>query len=317
MAAIALILTACNPGGSQHLVPSTTLERTPRHAPATLPPVGSPHEPIAPRADRAVAPFEGLGTWIDVYDHSSWKDPSATVTSMKADGVQTLYLQTSNYSRPYDVYRPDAVAEFITAAHESDMQVVSWYLPGLANQEKDLRRTMAAIEFQTPDGDTFDGFGLDIEAQILDPPGVRSEALVSLSQKIRSAAPPGYPLAAVTPSPVALADPPNGWPDFPFFELNALYDAFVPMDYFTSRAHGRKEVYDFIVRSVELLRAETGDPLVAVAPIGGIAVGVSAAEARGFVDAVLDEGLLGGSLYDYRTTTPEVSDEMRGLETQN
>ena len=151
-------------------------------------------------------------------------------------------------------------------------------------------------------GVAFDGFGLDIEAQILDPPGARNQALLELSQQIRTQA-PSFPLAAVTPSPVALQTPPNGWPDFPWEGLNQYYDAFVPMDYFASRAHGLEQVQNYIVLSAEIIRGATGDASVPIAPIGGIAQAVSGPEAEGFVAAIQQEGLLGGSLYDFRTTT--------------
>jgi hypothetical protein len=274
------------------------------------------HSPVPPHA-RNVGPFQGLGTWVDVYDHSSWDHPIATVDAMASKGVQTLYLQTSNYSRPYDIYRPSAVSSFINEAHAKGMVVVSWYLPGLANLSLDLKRSLAAIEFKTPGGQKFDGFGLDIEAQIVDPPGKRTEALLSLSQQIRAGAPTAYPLGAITPSPVALSIPPNGWPDFPFFELNGIYDAFVPMDYFTSKAHGRSEVRDYIALSAQILRSTTGDAAVPIAPIGGIAQGVSGGEAKGFVEAILDQNLIGGSLYDFRTTTdPKVWNQLSRIETK-
>jgi hypothetical protein len=253
-----------------------------------------------------------------VYDKDSWDHPIAAVDAMSAQGVQTLYLQTSNYSKPYDVYRSDALSSFITEAHARGMKIVSWYLPGLANLALDKRRALAAIDFKTPGGQHFDGFGLDIEAQIVDPPGKRTEALISLSQQIRAAAPAEYPLGAITPSPVALATPPNGWPNFPFFELNGIYDAFVPMDYFTSKAHGRTEVHDYITLSAQILRATTGDAAVPIAPIGGIAQGVSGGEAKGFVEAILEQNLIGGSLYDFHTTTdPKVWKQLQRLETKN
>lgn len=258
------------------------------------------HSPVPPRP-RSDEAFAGLGTWVDVYDHAYWNNPAGAVAKMKAQGVRTLYLQTSNYGKTYDIYRPAALSVFIEAAHAHGMKVVAWYLPGLANLPHDLRRGLAAIGFETSTGQTFDGFGLDIEAQILDPPGVRSQALLDLSQQIRSQA-PSFPLAAITPSPVALQTPPNGWPNFPWAGLNQYYDAFVPMDYFASRAHGLEQVRDYVVLSAQIIRGATGDAAVPIAPIGGIAQATSDQEAQGFVAAIDQENLIGGSLYDFRTT---------------
>lgn len=259
------------------------------------------HSPVPPRP-RSAGPFTGLGTWVDVYDQPIWDAPVAAIASMKAEGVGTLYLQTSNYAKKYDLFRPTAMSALIEEAHKQGIKVVAWYLPGLANIPLDLRRSLAAIDLKTPGGQTFDGFGLDIEAQIVDPPSARSQALLDLSRKIRARA-PRFPLGAITPSPVALQTIPNGWPDFPWAGLNQYYDAFVPMDYFASVAHGLTEVQDYVTLSAQIIRGGTGDLSVPIAPIGGIAQAVSADEATGFADAINQANLIGGSLYDFRTTT--------------
>ncbi len=37
--------------------------------------------------------YAGLGTWLDVYDRSAWRQPEHTVGAMAAHGVTTLFLR--------------------------------------------------------------------------------------------------------------------------------------------------------------------------------------------------------------------------------
>ena len=44
-----------------------------------------------------VRSYRGLGTWVDLYDAKAWDHPASAVSDMRAHGVRTLYLETSNY----------------------------------------------------------------------------------------------------------------------------------------------------------------------------------------------------------------------------
>ena len=46
----------------------------------------------------SVLAYRGLGTWVDIYDAALWNDPPAAVQTMQADGIRTIYLQSSNFS---------------------------------------------------------------------------------------------------------------------------------------------------------------------------------------------------------------------------
>ncbi|MGZ4131165.1 MAG: hypothetical protein ACXVPR_10135, partial [Actinomycetota bacterium] len=122
--------------------------------------------PVPPRVrpNPNIAPFQGLGVWVDIYDDAAWKHPAAAVADMAAHGVRTLYLQTSNFSHPWAFVNKAGVTAFVDAAHADGMQVVAWYLPSFVNVATDAQRCEAAIRFRTPDGNGFDGFALDIEA---------------------------------------------------------------------------------------------------------------------------------------------------------
>ena len=78
----------------------------------------------------ATRPYEGLGTWIDIYDTEVWEHPVHAVRSMSAHGIRTIYLQSSNYNRNRPFVHPDGVEAILDAAHGRGIEVVAWYLPG-------------------------------------------------------------------------------------------------------------------------------------------------------------------------------------------
>ena len=191
------------------------------------------------RADeeRDLSAYAGLATWVDLYDPQVLKRPESSVAAMAENGVQTLFFETSNYQMRRDIVRPDRVARFIEAAHAEGMQVVAWYLPSLTDLNRDLRRSLAAVNFKTPDGEQFDSFGLDIEATLVRSPTKRNERLLTLTRRIRAAVPQELALGAIVPSPVGMRLKPSYWPRFPFAQLARSYDVFLPMGYFTYRRH--------------------------------------------------------------------------------
>ena len=83
------------------------------------------------RQDPNIGPFQGMGVWVDLYDDAAWADPAAAVADMAAHGVHTLYLETSNFNRPFPFVDKQGVAAFVDAAHDDGVQIVAWYLPGL------------------------------------------------------------------------------------------------------------------------------------------------------------------------------------------
>ena len=249
--------------------------------------------------------FEGLGVWVDIYDTEAWNDPVGAVETMAANGVRTLYLQSSNADRigPF-VYR-DETAAFIEAAHDRDVKVVAWYLPHLTDLPVDRARTRAAISFTTPRGDRFDGFALDIESAAVRDPARRTQRLVDLSRRLRAVAGDRYPLGAIVPSPVRLVDDLAYWPGFPWGEIARTYDAVLPMTYYTFRVHGPAETHGYVTQAVEEIRAGVGSDDVPIHVIGGLARDATGPETIAFARAVLETGVIGASYY----TLPFVNEE--------
>jgi hypothetical protein len=262
----------------------------------TLPPA------LPPRTGGDLSAFQGMGTWIDIYD-SSWSSPRASVAGMAALGVRTLYLETSNFNRPSPFVYPTRTARFVDAAHDYGLDIVAWYLPGFADTERDLRMSMAAIGFRTPRGDGFDAFGLDIESPEVRDPVLRSVRMVELSARLREAA-GDYPLGAIIASPRGMERNPTYWPGFPYANVAGLYDVFLPMTYYSWRVSGLEGARSYTSRNIEIIRRAVGSDQVPIHVIGGIADGSDDQETSGFVEAVREYGIVGASFYTYPLTAP-------------
>jgi hypothetical protein len=261
---------------------------------------------VAAAADRApqrdLSAYEGLGTWLDIYDRATWRDPQTAVTAMAQYGVTTLYLETSNSRQPTDLVRPAQLARLLDTAHAAGLRVVAWYLPTLVYPARDIRRVFAAVRFRTPTGGRFDSFALDIEASDVRSVPLRNRRLASLSASLRAAAGSSYPLGAIVPSAVGMELHPKYWPGFPYSMLRESFDVFLPMAYYTYRVKGRVPSARYVMRSIALLRAGAGAD-VPVHVIGGIANRTGPSEAAGFMDAVSRCGPIGYSLYDFPITS--------------
>jgi hypothetical protein len=252
---------------------------------------------------RDTSAYEGLGTWVDIFDGAVLAKPEAAVARMRNLGVTTLYLQTSNYTQKVDLVRPAALGRFVDAAHANGLRVVAWYLPSLANVARDLRRSLAAVRFRSPKGDAFDSFALDIEAEVVRSAKTRSTRLLGLSHALRKAVGPSYPLGAIVPSPRGMELRPAYWPGFPYAGLARSYDVFMPMGYFTYRYRTAAAARAYTQANLEILRAETGDDSLVVHAVGGLAGPATLAQVHAFAAAAADEGAIGASLYDYATTS--------------
>jgi hypothetical protein len=292
--------------------------------PSRVPPAVDPAAPPAP-ADPldGGGVFGGLGTWVDVFDF----DPSHTdgrptvgpadVDRMASAGVRTLYLQAARSHDPVspgDLVAPDLLAAFLRRAHARGMAVVAWYLPQLADVADDARHLDAVIGFRSG-GERFDGIGLDIEWRAGVPdPGTRSSRLVELSRHLRGAA-PGLPVGAIVLPPVVTDVLNTGyWPAFPWVALRDLFDAWLPMSYWTNRGTGSpyRDAYRYTVDNVRMVRDHLGEPAATVHAIGGIGNGATPTDYQRFKAACADTRSVGCSVYDWATTTPAAWALLRG-----
>lgn len=254
--------------------------------------------------------YEGLGSWIDIFNRRPWAKPGAAVRRIANRGAKTIFLQTSTYGQSGGIFDEAAVNAFLRHAHRRGLKVVAWYVPSFAQQRIDLQRSLRAINYRSPSGETFDSFGLDIEATHVADISVRNDRLLALSRRIRKAAGISYPLSAITPDPIASAY----WPSFPWKETAKIYDVIVPMGYFTFRARGFEEVHEYTTANIKKIRRETKDKDVPIHFIGGIADDAGPVELKGFLKASREQEVIGASLYDYAITSPRSWYEMRALD---
>jgi hypothetical protein len=265
--------------------------------------VVSPGGRAAPAAPAAADVFQGLGTWIDIYDTAVYATPNALAARLAVRGVRTAWIETANDRSKTDVVDPVGLGRAVDALHARGIRVVGWYLPGHDNHARDLRRTRALLSFRTPQGGGFDGVALDVESLRNRNVKQRTARVLDLLARLGSEG-GSTPVAAITYPPRAFERHLSWWPGFPWAQIASQVDAFVPMLYTGGGFKGYDATYGYVARSLRLLRAAVG-PDVAVHAAGGVANRMTADELRAFDDAVLDDGTATGwSLYDLQTTTP-------------
>ena len=276
-----------------------------RSSSSASPTTSNPGAPDAAsrRSTASLNAYEGLGSWVDLYDTPAWRDPKAAVKDMAKHGVKTIYVQTANDGSSSGIVHPKALRTFITQAHARHMYVVAWYLPSLGAGSTDYDRVMEAIRFTTQDGQTFDSFALDIESTDVKSERVRNARLAALSAKIRDCVGSDYALGAIIPSPVALDKRLGYWDDFPYSDVARLYDVILPMGYYTFHVHGGAATYAETVSNVQILRTKPGCSSIPVHLIGGLAEKSSTSEVKQFVRRVAETGCIGGSLYGWPGTS--------------
>ena len=257
----------------------------------------NPHA-VRPAAVAPVA-YQGAGAWVDRYDFARIEDPEFAVAEMADHGIRTLYVETASWKVPagVDIVAPQATDDLIAAAHANGMRVVAWYLPGFVNLKTDMRRIRAALAFRTGEGQAFDSFALDIEANAVRPVSRRNARLLELSRMIRRAVGPKYPLGAIVPDELSTSYGNVLWPRFPYRSVARYYDVFLPMAYSTfNRARGASGVYRYTASDVRFVRRATGKP---VHVIGGLTDSMTSAEQLAVARAARDAGAVGASLYKY------------------
>jgi hypothetical protein len=245
---------------------------------------------------------------VSLYDFVFTKapiDPSDAVSEMAREGVQTLYLQTSRWNLPDSVTGAPQVAEFIDSAHAHGIRVIGWYLPGFADVNLDVSRSMAVLKFTTSTGQHFDGLAPDIEDKNAVNHNVAAfdAGIVAYSRALRAAAGPGAVLGAIVPDAVNNQRYPQGWVGFPWAEIARDYDVVMPMGYWSATKRGDCErssdagAYTRSVVGLTTALMGTSKPMLV---IGGVGDCLTTSEVQGYVAAASAEGL-GASIYSFET----------------
>ena len=151
-----------------------------------------------------------------------------------------------------------------------------------------------------------DGLAVDIEATNIDDVPERTRRLVELSRELRAAIDAERPIAAITLSAVHVqVVNPAFWPGYPWAEIGTDLrprDADGVLVDPQGRAARRGR---YVGENIDRIRASTGRDDLPIHVIGGIADGVTPADLDGMVAALEARGAIGGSLYDWATSTAE------------
>ena len=183
------------------------------------------------------------------------------------------------------------------------MKVVAWYLPGFKDLAKDWTRTMAAHRLPHRRRAEVRLVHARHRGEHRQDVGTRNARLTTLSKRLRAAVGPRYPLGACIPSPAGMAKNATYWPGFPFKMLAGIYDVFVPMGYYTYHGDGYANAYRDTRDNIRIIREKTGQPTIPIHVIAGDAAKSSATETTAYVRALRENGALGGSMYDWATTS--------------
>ena len=256
----------------------------------------------------AMGPYEGTGTWLDVYDWSSAYTTSGvpvvgpdSVDVMAARGANTLFIQTARFDNPATVLEPELLTQFIDRAHANGMAVVGWYLPTYEHPAVDYERLMAIAELDV------DGITVNIEATQVENIGLRSARAIELAALLRESLPGSIIGSVVFPPLLTETIGPGVWPAFPWAELAPYHDVWLTMGYWTDRRadSGWRDGYAYTDENLRLLRQLLDDPDLVVHPVGGLSGAVKAGQIAGMVRAATEHGAIGTSVYDYPSMTEE------------
>jgi hypothetical protein len=266
-----------------------------------------------------IEPHEGLATWVDAFDwsHALGGDTppvdESDIAAMADLGIQTVYIQTSHMGVPDQVVlEQDRLEKLIRAAHHHGMSVVAWYLPTLTDVDADMERLLASADLDV------DGLAVDIEAVGIKDVDERNARLLELNTRLRAAL-PGKVIGAITLSAVHLqVVNTDYWPDYPWAEIADDYDVILPMAYWTIRLPEWRDGERYVSANIERIRESTGDPDIPIHVVGGIADEATTEQVQGMLQAIDEHpGVIGGSLYDWATSSPEQWETLSPLRALN
>lgn len=250
---------------------------------------------VAAPADRVA----GKGLWLTFGDWHHTPD-AAIVRQARQLGATHIYLEVATSDDGF--YGGRALDNFLPVAHAAGLAVISWVYAGLQRPAADAHILRQVATYVTPTGDRADGLALDLEG-VLTP-----ETVARYARLARALAGPRGLVVAVT-------DPPQYRPTYPFRALAPYVQVFAPMDYWhvVERYYTYAQVYAWVRASVAQVRRRAGRPHAPVqviaqtydafAPSGTGIFSPWPHEVRAADRAAVAAGALGISYYRAATAT--------------
>ncbi|MEO7818651.1 MAG: hypothetical protein ABIS18_05840 [Actinomycetota bacterium] len=287
-----------------------TLSQSLRATETALPEVAKTKPVAAAVVVPTLDPYKGLGAWVDQFDFGKpgTLTPELIVGEVARRGVKTIYVQTGKWNTDVDLMFEPELARMLELAHVAGIAVVGWYLPGFGDIDTDIRRSMAVLNYKSPNGQKFDGFAPDIEDRVAVGKDITrfNAGIAEYSRRLREAAGPSVTLGAIVVDSKNNKRKPSNWAGFPWPSIGQFYDVILPMAYWsvTKKAADCPVAMDVAAYQREVV-AETTALMGVTRPfhlIGGIADCNSVEEIAAFVNVTLELGAAGGSIYDFWTT---------------
>lgn len=281
-----------------------------------------------------VIAFAKLGAWIDLFDFGAATDPSAMLDVMKSKGVRTVYLETARYTSmtSFGDTNEDftaAVGRWVDGAHARGLRIIGWYFPGYGeHMETDVARTLAIYRLRTARGNAFDGLAIDMEHDRVMSRDEFNNGVKTHLHRVRLSIGPLYPIGAIVPPPVLIQDGLNTtYIGFPWANIGIDADVVMPMGYWSYRRSSPSQcsasvdtycAYKYTKSNVTIARSWTK---LYVHEIGGVARykldgtwhTIPDSDITDFVRGAREVRALGGSFYDYRTTSSPWWNGLAGL----
>ncbi len=258
-----------------------------------------------PVSEAALAPYRGLGIWIDMY---SWRKVNVkskkftatyqpftceSIDEAASYGARTLFIQTAMPVEPATILDPEYLAQLIACAKKNNLYVVAWYYPQLLNVNLDFTRALASAKLSG-----VDSFALDIESRKVGETFERNKRLIELSDRLHAAL-PDMALAALTYTPYNLdVVQPNTWPYFPWAALAKDFAVWQPMTYWNVRKGELARGGAYTTHTIDGMRVHLG-PEARLNIVGGLSS--NGKEVVGMVDSMqlAGPGVIGGGLYQW------------------
>lgn len=235
----------------------------------------------------------GKGIWVNIWNYPA--NPDMFLETLKAKGIETLYLQVARSNTPA-IKHPNELNKILSSAHERNIKVIGWSYLFLNDPLNDAQKFIDAAKYKTPSGEALDGLAVDIEE------ATHAKAIETFTKRVREELGSRYPLIAITFSPVTKN--PKALPvNYAWKTIANNFDIIAPMVYWHGFVQYRSEkgAYDYTLQTISKLKEYTQKDNLKLHLIGD-AQKTTASEILGFLKAASDAGIDNGvSLYPYYT----------------
>jgi hypothetical protein len=189
------------------------------------------HRPaVAPAPARRWLP-SGTGMWLHNFGSTEAGNPDAIVRRALSAGLTTLYVQTGSSKKGWIGSGP--LLALLPATRGTDLKVVAWDFPTLADPVADAQRLAKAARYRCPGCARVAAVAPDVETAA-EGTRIGEAAVARYYGSLRAALPPDIAILATVP-----------WPSekrvgkYPYARTAALVDALMPMTYWYNRAPGQ------------------------------------------------------------------------------